>query len=677
MPSFRFDDYELVPESRRLIRDGADVVVGVRVFDLIAYLVGHRDRAVGRDELISAVWGRSEAGDALLAQAVLKARRALGDDGHAQHHIRTVTRFGYQWVAATRMLDAPSARSADDDTTGRARARALSSIAVPVRRRGVVIGAALLLALGAALLVHRAGPLPPQAVAGAVDAGGVAKPVPGLVLVVPTRVQGDLADDGWMRLGMMSLLAQALRDLPGHAVVPDETALAAISRSGADDLARLRAETGATIVVASEAARSGDAWSVTATVFGADGASQMVGGRSADAVSAGGVLAREVRQLLADGADREDAEPLPVDVVALRARMRAAILEGQNGRALALYDAASPDATAAPAAILQRSEALIQLGRADEAARALQSLIERSNTAPAMRWLGPAWSALGDCELARGRYAVAEAHFRRSLALLGATGDRRAAGLAWRGLGIAQVVRNDLDDAEQSYLHARVELESSGDRLALARITDGLGYIATRRGRVADALLSYEQAAAMAAAFGANETELGSRLNIAQAHEALLQHALALQRMRELLPRLRGLDYPALHRFGMVAYAAMLAESGAFPEARGVLAGLDAEGDAGSVDDAVVDVRLDEAQVSLAIGDAAGALRRAEAVMDGIGRGGAADARLEAAALLLQLHLQANDAAADVLGADEALWQPANALALQRMRELLPRLRGL
>lgn len=675
MPSFRFDHHELVPESRRLVRDGADVVVGLRVFDLIVYLIEHRDRVVGRDELISAIWGRTEAGDALLAQAVLKARRTFGDDGNAQHHIRTVTRFGYQWVAETRVLDAPTDRPVSDaareDAQGATPARA-----VHMKRRAIAAGAALVLALGvlAALFVQRSD-LSSKQPASPAAATSATKPVAGLVLVVPTRVQGNAADDGWMRLGVMSLLAQALRDLPSHAVVPDETALAAIAHSGADDLARLRAETGATIVITSEAARSGDEWSLGATLFGADGNTQMVGSRSTDAITAGGALARDVRQLLADGDGGEEAEPLPPDVVALRARMRAAILEGQNGRALALHDAAPADAAAAPAVILLRSEALIQLGRADDAAATLQAFIEQANAAPQRRWLGPAWSALGDCELARGHPALAEAHFRRGLELLGSGGDRRAAGLAWRGLGIAQVVRNDLDDAEQSYLHARVALESTGDRLVLARITDGLGYIATRRGRMADALLSYEQAAAMAAAFGANETELGSRLNIAQAHEFLLHHAIALERMRELLPRLRGLDYPALHRFGMIAYAGMLAESGAFGAARDVLAGLGAEADAGAVDDAVVDVRLDEAQVLLAIGDIAAGLRRAEAVRNGLGRDGAADLRLETAAVLMQLHLQANDAAADALGADAALWQPANALAPARVHALVARAR--
>ena len=62
MSAYRFDRYELFPESRRLLLDGRDVAVGLRVFDVIAYLVENRRRAVGRDELIAAVWGRSDAG---------------------------------------------------------------------------------------------------------------------------------------------------------------------------------------------------------------------------------------------------------------------------------------------------------------------------------------------------------------------------------------------------------------------------------------------------------------------------------------------------------------------------------------------------------------------------------------------------------------------------------------
>ena len=130
-------------------------------------------------------------------------------------------------------------------------------------------------------------------------------------------------------------------------------------------------------------------------------------------------------------------------------------------------------------------------------------------------------------------------------------------------------MRNDLDGAEQSYLRARLELEPVGDRLLLARVTDGLGYIATTRGRMADALMLYEQAADMGAAAGLNETELGSRLNIAQAHHYLLHHALALEKLRALLPRIQA---PSIIRrcteFGSIAYANALIETGALSQAQ-------------------------------------------------------------------------------------------------------------
>ncbi|MFI4968800.1 MAG: transcriptional regulator [Lysobacterales bacterium] len=54
------------------------VTLSPKVFDCLTYPIAHRDRAVGRDELIAAVWGRVDVTDTLLGQTVLKARRAIG-----------------------------------------------------------------------------------------------------------------------------------------------------------------------------------------------------------------------------------------------------------------------------------------------------------------------------------------------------------------------------------------------------------------------------------------------------------------------------------------------------------------------------------------------------------------------------------------------------------------------
>ena len=689
MPSYRFDRYELLPKSRRLIHDGRDLAVGLRVFDVITYLVENRDRAIGRDELIAAVWGRVDASDALLAQAVLKARRAFGDDGNAQHHIRTVPRFGYQWVAGTQPGDAASHDAEPSASVQIEVANDPAAQPLPAAAASMETGAenapvgmsrrphrywplALLLLLALALVLALASGRKTTSPRAPRQGQLAADPVAGLILVVPTKVRSTVTEDGWMRLGVMSLSAQTLGDMPGHAVVPDETALAAVAQAGAvSDIAHLRAETGAALVVTSEASHVGNDWVLNATVFDADGSTQMVSASATDPVVAAGALARNLHDLLAPGTAQDETGSPPPDVLALSARMKAAILEGQNGRALALSDNASPGTAASPPVILLRAEALTQLGRADEAAPSLRSLIQKVVTDPAPHWLPAAWTALGDCELARGHPSVAETHFRRSLALLGTNGDRRSSGLAWRGLGIAQIVRNDLDDAEASYLHARLQLEPIGDRLILARITDGLGYIAAQRGRIADALLLYEQAASMGAAFGSNETELGSRLNIAQAHEYLLHHTIALEKIRALLSRLRGLDYPALHRFGLVAYTTALVETGALTQAREELARLAAEAGGNPDSDAVVDVRLDEAHARLAIGDAAGSIRQAEAIRASLDDDSAADLRLEVAALLLHAQSGHDDAAARTLVADATLWKPANALAPARVHALV------
>ena len=676
---YRFDQHELDPEARRLLRSGVPVELGRRVFDLIAYLIGNRHRAIGRDELISAVWGRTDGGDAILAQAVLKARRAFGDDGHAQHHIRTVPRFGYQWVAPIETTEVPVQDAAEtrlEDGGRGAPGQEAAGIAAPAgwgRRRvglAAALGAAL---LGAIVLAVWAGSREHRAAmqAAAVPAAQPPGPLQELILVLPTHVRDARPDDGWMRLGVMSLGAHALADLPGHAVVPDETAIAAAAQVGNPaNLDELRARTGATLVVATEARREGSDWQLEATLSGPGAGARLVSARSGDPLAAAGSVANQLRDLLAPERGREETPAMPPDVLALATRMRAAILEGQNGRALALDASATATVAADPEVQLLRAEALTQLGHAEEAAALLRKLLDQVPISPAPRWLTDAWTALGDCELALGEAAMAEGHFRRAIAQASPATERRSIGLAWRGRGIAQVMQDDLDGAEASYLQARLALEPIGDRLVLARITDGLGYIAAQRGRLSDALLRYEEAARMAAAFGNNQTELGSRLNIAQSQLYLLHAGRALEQVHALLPRIRALDYPALHRFGLVAHARALAETGALSAARHQLDALASE-DSSGPPDAVVDTRLDEAQVRWMIGDAAGALEGAEAIRRGIDADTRADLRLGVAALLLRLQSGRDASAAQALAGDASLWAEGGATAPARVDALV------
>jgi len=95
---FTFADCTLDIPARELRRAGVRVDLPPTVFDCIAYLIEHRERAVGRDKLVAAVWGRTEVSETMLGKAILAARRTVGDTAEAQALLRTIPRFGYHWV---------------------------------------------------------------------------------------------------------------------------------------------------------------------------------------------------------------------------------------------------------------------------------------------------------------------------------------------------------------------------------------------------------------------------------------------------------------------------------------------------------------------------------------------------------------------------------------------------
>ena len=70
-----------------------------QVFDVLVYLIRHRQRVVPKSELLDNVWGDRFVSESALASRLKSARRAVGDDGSAQRVIRTVFGRGYQFVA--------------------------------------------------------------------------------------------------------------------------------------------------------------------------------------------------------------------------------------------------------------------------------------------------------------------------------------------------------------------------------------------------------------------------------------------------------------------------------------------------------------------------------------------------------------------------------------------------
>jgi TolB-like protein/DNA-binding winged helix-turn-helix (wHTH) protein len=137
-----FGAYQLDTETRTLLRSGERIPIEAKAFDLLAYLIEHRERVISADELLDALWSGVRVTPAALSRTVGKTRRSVGDDGEHQAVIHTEHGHGFRFVAEVSVLS--GVEGAAHSPTG-SRARWFTTA-------GVV---ALLLAVTAAWLVIR------------------------------------------------------------------------------------------------------------------------------------------------------------------------------------------------------------------------------------------------------------------------------------------------------------------------------------------------------------------------------------------------------------------------------------------------------------------------------------------------------------------------------------------
>lgn len=106
MIRYRFSEFTLSPQRRLLVRDGREVPLIPRYFDLLLLLIERRHEAVHRREIFERVWTDTTVSDSALSQAIRTLRRTLDDDSREPRFIRTVSRHGYRFVFADVIEDA-------------------------------------------------------------------------------------------------------------------------------------------------------------------------------------------------------------------------------------------------------------------------------------------------------------------------------------------------------------------------------------------------------------------------------------------------------------------------------------------------------------------------------------------------------------------------------------------
>jgi DNA-binding winged helix-turn-helix (wHTH) protein len=670
---YRFGDFRLVPATRELWRGDSPVAVPPRAFDCIVYLVEHRERAVGRDELIAAVWGRTETGDGTLGQTVLAARRALEDTGKEQHVIRTVFRFGYHWVAAVAVTEemplegvegaAPTfvQRAAEASTSDRVDSpdNTDTQTAVlanePTRHRNMrrlVFAAVSLLVLCAlvfAVLRWHERSAPSSAANTATQSRNT------IALVLPVTVSADTGHD-WVRLGLMDLIGGRLR-AAGLAVVPSDNVVALTSRAngadGAIDIPALTRATGANLVISANAEMIGGRWRVTLRSVHGREPPLLAGGEASDVLAAARTASEHLAQQLgfapvpAAGA----AETDPLALANLSQQIEAAMLSDRLDAARALIASATPAQREQPEIRLRLAQIDYQAGDFDSAEAGFNAVAESSSVEQDAVVHARALSNLGVIAAVRENNPLAMQRFDQAIALLRREHAADALGKALMGRANITAQNDDYDAALRDMSEARVAFESTGNLLALAVLDSNLAALDTRRFRYAEAEPVFERAAGRFATFGVHAAELNALTGAAELQLALLEPdaALALDsRVRELIEQVSD---PARKRSGELTRVELLAANGRMQEASSLLERtLEAAAQANDRA-ALARGHILAARVAMARGDAHLAATEAEAALQ---RLTAADDSRERARTL-RLRVQALLALGDIGAAKQAV----------------------
>lgn len=104
---FLVADWTVDAAANRLMRHGDEVRLEPKVMSVLVYLVRHRGRVVSRGDLESGVWTGMVVGYDAVTNAVIKLRRALGDDPRAPRIIETISKQGYRLIADVEPIAKP------------------------------------------------------------------------------------------------------------------------------------------------------------------------------------------------------------------------------------------------------------------------------------------------------------------------------------------------------------------------------------------------------------------------------------------------------------------------------------------------------------------------------------------------------------------------------------------
>lgn len=598
---FHFGDCAINIASRELVRGGERVNLAPVVFDCLAYLIEHRDRAVGRDELVAAVWGKASVSDAVMGKTILTVRRAIGDTAEEQRYLRTVPRFGYQWNAPTRHEPSSISTSTPEPETVVPPAPVTQPAPEPRRPHPwfyAVVALAILLG-GLTYLRSRA----PATAAPAAPAEALAADV---TVVLPVEVAAG-NEDAWLRLGLMDFIASRLRTA-GVTVLPSDNVVRLVPAGTSRDvaLATARGIAVRSHAVATTVRRAGDAWFVRAEVVEPDGSERAAQAEGDSAMAAGAQVADQLLDLF--GRRRPAASLAALTQTELLQRVDAARLASDPAHARALIAAADAATQASPQVQLRLAQIDLRTGQFEASRDRLARLIDQVSVEsdPVLHARLQSYWCIA---LARtNRMDAAVPACDRAITLLEPAGQPDELGRVYNDRGIIRMLRHEYDLAAQDFARARVASNLAGDALQLTRVEGNESNLEMAQGRYAEAVTIQQRIGERFERFGMHNDAVVAFDNQTETHLALLQPLEALKSNDRALAVIDRVADASVRYLTKLQRADALALNGRLGEARQLLDEVLHEAEGAQYAPERANARTSQAQLNLDAGRAGDAL---------------------------------------------------------------------
>ncbi len=94
-----FDDVSVDVENFRVRKNGQNVTLTPKGFDVLVFLLKNYGRVVEKQELFTNIWRGTFVGDNALTKIIKEIRHALGDSADQPRYIETIPKRGYRFIA--------------------------------------------------------------------------------------------------------------------------------------------------------------------------------------------------------------------------------------------------------------------------------------------------------------------------------------------------------------------------------------------------------------------------------------------------------------------------------------------------------------------------------------------------------------------------------------------------